>query len=300
MSEPSSSSRANLWRRDVEADDGGVDAVANMLEAMGATQAAAAAVPMQEEEEPTAQELEEPAPPAAYAPRRSAYQAGDNWIMPMKAKYEGYLCHFMAFIHSLPERYPKGTTFTRAQLLQIHPQHILDWLAFKAYGKADYDIDAGDRPKFARASHLEQIKKGISFFMPNHDNPWMNGEGNPTKHRTLRVIIDQVKVFEVRGQGAPSKAKRAMTIPEFKCELALLDRKGKEDDDYDFLVRYRAMALWQFHLIGRIDDVCNFGMANPKGHGTFDFAAKTKVQWSKNVRDEQKCPDQILLGAEDP
>ena len=31
------------------------------------------------------------------------------------------------------------------------------------------------------------------------------------------------------------------------------------------------MTVWQYHLIGRIDDVCNFGMSNPKGHKTFPF-----------------------------
>jgi hypothetical protein len=31
----------------------------------------------------------------------------------------------------------------------------------------------------------------------------------------------------------------------------------------------------------------------------FDFAIKTKVRWSKNVHEERKCPDQILLGSMD-
>ena len=32
---------------------------------------------------------------------------------------------------------------------------------------------------------------------------------------------------------------------------------------------------------------------------TFDFAMKTKVRWSKNVHEEQRCPDQILLASMD-
>ena len=51
-----------------------------------------------------------------------------------------------------------------------------------------------------------------------------------------------------------------------------------------------------YHLIDRVEDICNFAMISPKGHDTFPFVMKTKVQWSKNVRDEQECPDQILLG----
>jgi hypothetical protein len=38
-----------------------------------------------------------------------------------------------------------------------------------------------------------------------------------------------------------------------------------------------------------------------RGHRTFsDFVLPTKVMWSKNVRDERRCPDQIILGANDP
>jgi hypothetical protein len=38
------------------------------------------------------------------------------------------------------------------------------------------------------------------------------------------------------------------------------------------------MALWQFHLIGRIDDVVNFKLSlDPCGHGDYDFALKTRV-----------------------
>jgi hypothetical protein len=60
------------------------------------------------------------------------------------------------------------------------------------------------------------------------------------------------------------------------------------------------MALWQYHLIGRIDDVCNFKTDDPRGHGDYDFCLKTKVRWSKNVMEERQCPPQILLGAIDP
>ncbi len=60
------------------------------------------------------------------------------------------------------------------------------------------------------------------------------------------------------------------------------------------------MALWQCHLIGRIDAVVHFKTDDPKSHDCFDFAIQTKVRWSKNVMEERACPDQILLGAKDP
>jgi hypothetical protein len=60
------------------------------------------------------------------------------------------------------------------------------------------------------------------------------------------------------------------------------------------------MCLWQYHLIGRIDDVVHFKMNDPRGHGDYNFALKTRVRWSKNVMEERQCPPQILLGAMDP
>ena len=115
-------------------------------------------------------------------------------------------------------------------------------------------------------------------------------------HNTLRKLIAEIKLLEVCAKGSDSKAKRAMTIEEFRMELKML--RGMSD--YTHCVTHMAMALWQYHLIGRVDDIANFGMSNPKGHGKWGVAAKTKVQWSKNVRDEQDCPDQIILGSEDP
>jgi hypothetical protein len=53
-------------------------------------------------------------------------------------------------------------------------------------------------------------------------------------------------------------------------------------------------------LIGRVDDVANFKIADPHGHGDYYFALKTRVRWSKNVMEERQCPPQILLGAMDP
>lgn len=241
--------------------------------------------------------------PTVYVPAvaAAAYATGDGYTMPQHEKYEHYLCAFMAFIHQRDVRYPKGTTFTRDQLLEIQPQHIYDWLGWKAFQKKPFSIENGDRPIHARASHLDQLKKGISYFMPHNSPHWIDGRGgNPTKHNMHRKLIEAVKLCEVRKEGSESKVKRALTMPEFEREIKMLRAHGELNEDYNYRVKYVAMALWQYHLIGQVDDVCHFGMANPKGHDMFPFALKTKVQWSKNVRDEQKCPDQILLGAQDP
>ena len=82
-------------------------------------------------------------------------------------------------------------------------------------------------------------------------------------------------------------------------ELDRLRVWGAEKNDYNYKIKYPAMALWQYHLIGRIDGVVHFGMSSPMGHHVYKFAIKTKVQWSKNVKEEADCHPQILFGLGD-
>ena len=74
----------------------------------------------------------------------------------------------------------------------------------------------------------------------------------------------------------------------------------QREEDFNHKYKYPMMALWQYHLIGRVDDVANFKTADPRGHGDYDFCLKTRVRWSKNVMEERQCPPQILFGALDP
>jgi Transcriptional activator of glycolytic enzymes len=61
------------------------------------------------------------------------------------------------------------------------------------------------------------------------------------------------------------------------------------------------MLKLQFHLIARTDDICNLVSADVREHEQFGtFALQTKVVWSKNVNEERECPDQIILGSNDP
>ena len=86
------------------------------------------------------------------------------WRMPRHPTYEHHLCRFMTFVHNQPfERYPKGTTFSQEQLLQIKPEHVHNWLRMLAFGKVDFSIDAGDRPTKIRCSSLKMQKEQLSF-----------------------------------------------------------------------------------------------------------------------------------------
>ena len=90
-----------------------------------------------------------------------------------------------------------------------------------------------------------------------------------------------------------SKAKRDLSQEEFLKTLELL----RKVPDWNHQYKYPCMTLGQYHLIGRIDDTAHFQVGDPRGHEVFDFALQTKVRRSKNVLDERRCPDQILMGA---
>jgi hypothetical protein len=60
-----------------------------------------------------------------------------------------------------------------------------------------------------------------------------------------------------------------------------------------------AMLKLQFHIIGRADVISNLETIDLRVHEQSNFALQMAVSWSKNVLNEQNCPDQILIGAID-
>ena len=80
--------------------------------------------PQEEGQPPEPGGAEDAVGQVATAPHAS-FAVNDVWIMPRHPTYEHPLCRFMAFVHDRPfERYTKGTTFSREQLLQIKPEHV--------------------------------------------------------------------------------------------------------------------------------------------------------------------------------
>ena len=219
---------------------------------------------------------------------------GEGWHYPVGHTYQPVMVEFMSFFHGAYE-YEPDATFTKEQLLEIRPNDIKRFLMMKAYDDPDADPNRGARPTNYRSDSLYYDKKALSFFMPYKNAAWVQGRGNPTKSQAVNDMIKEVKKFEVRGQGAPSNAKQPLRQNEFCKTLELFRRQG----DWNHTQKYPAMALWQYHLIGRVDDVSNFKIDDPRGHGEYDFALKTRVRWSKNVLEERQCPPQILLGAMD-
>ena len=219
----------------------------------------------------------------------------DGWVYPVGHTYQPYMVEFMCFFHGGVE-YAADTVFERERLLEIRPNDIKRYLTMKAYKDPHPNIVGGARPIHARSDSLYYMKKALSRYMPYRTANWVNGQGNPTKSDIVNDMIKEVKKFEVRGEGAPSNAKRPLKQSEFRKTLSLFRAQG----DWNHRWRYPMMCLWQFNLIGRVDDVVHFKLTDPRGHNDFDFALKTKVRWSKNVMEERQCPPQILLGSMDP
>jgi len=94
-------------------------------------------------------------------------------------------------------------------------------------------------------------------------------------------------------QGKASQVKRDMTTNEHRKCIEIL-----EEDCNDWTnVKWATALRMQFGFVARGDDVHKAQNNNFSQHSQFNFALQTKLNWSKNVRDERQCPFQIILGS---
>jgi hypothetical protein len=181
-----------------------------------------------------------------------------------------------------------------AELEALTPNIIKQFLTKIAYG--------ADNPENAltalqRSSTIAMWKKAILFFMPNKDQQWRNGVGgNPTRSPAVNQLIRDLKKQEVHGHGILPKATHPLTSIQFYKQLELLCHLKT---DRQVSVSYPCITLYQYHLIGHSDDICNFEVSTARGHEVYDFAFSTAVDWSKNVREERQCLPQICLAVQD-
>ena len=85
-------------------------------------------------------------------------------------------------------------------------------------------------------------------------------------------------------------------IEEFKFIITMM----RKSEDQLKKIAVPALCAFQFHLIARIDDTCQFMLNELRGHDLFPFALCGRMRWSKNVLEERHCPSQIILGSNDP
>jgi hypothetical protein len=201
----------------------------------------------------------------------------------------------MSFIHRVD--YDRGTLFPVEQRAAVTPNQIRQWMNKKAFGVRNPGPEA--RSTKCRSATLDVMKKAVSWYMPNRA-AWdcIRCSGNPTRSRDVNEVIKAVKKLQVRRRGKASQTKRAMTQEEFRNLLTFFSAKS----DFQHRYRYTTMVKYQYHLIARCDDLANFRLRDLHAHSDprfSSFAIQTRVHWSKNVRDERDCPNQIFLGSFD-
>ena len=266
------------------------------IAALGRKRAAAAAAAPAPKEAPPKKKKKKRAPRPDVVYLEDPAADPTSWVFPAdRPEYLPAFLELMSFIDN--KKYTKSSTFTKEQVMKLQPRHVLAFLTHKAFGKTRRLPE--DRPDYARSNHIKNMKMKLSHYMPS-SSPWVelpNGEGhgNPTRHKSINKLIEDITKFEVRGEGSEGRDVRDMEMVELEKELELL-RQSK-----DPTCRYRnpLMALYQVQFITRSDDVINFKVEDPKGNSIYEMALSQSVKWSKNVKDNRNCPDQLLLAAKD-
>ena len=87
-----------------------------------------------------------------------------------------------------------------------------------------------------------------------------------------------------------------MTDDEFR-KIKLLCFKKSEDQNqnnkrYSTIIKYglAAQINFQFHMLARLDDICNVPRENIQVHPNFEFALNTSLNWAKNCNEERDAP----------
>jgi hypothetical protein len=137
--------------------------------------------------------------------------------------------------------------------------------------EATPDPDNDAKPTEAQSSSLLYWKKALSSYMPNRLMTWNVAiqQGNPTKSAEVNNLIKKVKKCEVRHVGAPSKARRAAKMDEYRAAMRILMAKPQNDLMRCYLVP--SLMKFQFHMIGRVDDCSQFLMESLTTNPDNDF-----------------------------
>ena len=216
--------------------------------------------------------------------------------MAPPASYHSTLLKLIGYLDGV--EHPKGTEIPSERLAQLTPADLMRW-----FNKITFDTEnpSDDAKPTVRSTSLEFKKKALSYFMPNRLMVWneLSNVGNPTRCTQLNELIKRVKKQEVRKQGVPSRARRALTHEEFKSTQEALRTYQRDPlhDTMNPIWNYGCVASlnFQFHMIARIDDSMNVKMDNFKTCPTFPCYLQTRMNWSKNVQEERDAPWQMIM-----
>jgi hypothetical protein len=169
-------------------------------------------------------------------------------------------------------------------------------MRLQAYGAEFPSPDKN--PIHSQHSAILFDKKAISFWMPNREK-WSvtRTKGNPTQSKDVIDLLKAVKKKEVRKQGEKSQVRRPMVGKEFESMPKLLLEAGNDDrrtttSHASSWKRYGICAIvnFQFHMIIRIDDSTQVVLEHDRVHDKFSHSLKARLNWLKNVNDEQDAP----------
>lgn len=217
----------------------------------------------------------------------------------VKARYKAYYVQFYNVVYGT--NYTIEHEFTVEERSRSTPEDILSFFRYKCYGNMQ---PVNDTPIQVRNSTLEQIKKSISSFVVNNHIQWNEetNHGNPTRSPLVTVFMNSLKKLEVRGSAVTSKAKRPMEVNELEGIIRYI-RSPSANETIRTLVIHKnryalaAMYLWQYSLIGRIDDAAQTKVTAIKPSSRFPFALQCQLTWSKNILEERQAPFQILFAS---
>lgn len=124
--------------------------------------------------------------------------------------YKPILVRMMSYLDD--EEYERDTAFSQAQLGALTENLVMKWFNFEVY-EVPEPLEGHDLNPLIRSNTIKYWKMALSFFMPNRLTAWnqLTGYGNPTRSQRLNDLIKKIKRKEVRGQGAPSRARRSIT-----------------------------------------------------------------------------------------
>ena len=217
--------------------------------------------------------------------------------------YHRIVVKFMSYKHNIA--YDKKHRFHDDEMLDWTANEVYEWMRKDTIGDVlETEVDEKKTIFNYRSTSLAFHKKALSwYFSGDKDANWSKKylTGNPTKSVPVNKFIQFVQRCEVRKfeKAKKSKAKHPLTMTMFRAALRILEQ---DHDNFNHYYRYPTMLKFQYHLIGRSDDLGNFKTRDLKSHSNPIFsqiALQTKVYWSKNVMEERDCPDQILFGSWD-
>ena len=210
-----------------------------------------------------------------------------------QGRYRKSFLRFMSFKNNT--NYPSTHTFTNKELLNITPTDVITYLRFMAYGSPIY---TPGMKLIRRSTTIKSYKRDISHHMPHQTDKWSpaTSSGDPTKSKEVYKLLAIMQAAETKGEGKPSSARRALELDELRQLISLLHSSSCDMH----AISYASYVKFQFHMIARLDDVAHVKFSTIEGNARYPSFPKITIEWSKNIKTENRKETQLILGADDP